>query len=205
MEKTNSQKIQLGIFVIIGTLVFLAAIYFIGNKQNMFGNTSHLKAVFVNVNGLQPGNNVRYAGIDIGTVKEIEMINDTMIRVEMEIQDKIISHINKDAVAIIGSDGLVGNKIISILPGKYNTTPVKEGDFIKSMKRLNTEDMLKTLNVTNEKMSLGPRPSKIDRVAILTLSSLLPVMDVLRSITRHKLRGDFALSSSVSEPISSSR
>ena len=79
MEKSNSQKIQLGIFVIIGTLVFLAAIYFIGNKQNMFGNTSHLKATFVNVNGLQPGNNVRYAGIDIGTVKEIEMVNDTTI------------------------------------------------------------------------------------------------------------------------------
>ena len=79
MEKTNSQKIQLGIFVIIGTLVFLAAIYFIGNKQNMFGNTSHLKAVFVNVNGLQPGNNVRYAGIDIGTVKEIEMIPQSFV------------------------------------------------------------------------------------------------------------------------------
>ena len=75
MEKSASQKIQLGIFVIIGTLVFLAAIYFVGNKQNMFGNTSTLKAVFVNVNGLQAGNNVRYAGIDIGTVKEIEMIN----------------------------------------------------------------------------------------------------------------------------------
>ena len=76
MEKSASQKIQLGIFVIIGTLVFLAAIYFVGNKQNMFGNTSTLKAVFVNVNGLQAGNNVRYAGIDIGTVKEIEMIKN---------------------------------------------------------------------------------------------------------------------------------
>ena len=90
MEKTNSQKIQLGIFVIISTLVFLAAIYFIGNKQNIFGNTSQLKAVFVNVNGLQPGNNVRYAGIDIGTVKTIEMINDTTINVHMIIENKIM-------------------------------------------------------------------------------------------------------------------
>ena len=115
MEKSNSQKIQLGIFVIIGTLVFLAAIYFVGNKQNMFGNTSNLKAVFANVNGLQPGNNVRYAGIDIGTVIEIEMINDTTININMLIDNKIMHHIQKNAVATISSDGLVGNMTLKAL------------------------------------------------------------------------------------------
>ena len=46
MEKTDQQKIRLGLFIIIGSLFFLAAIYFVGNKQNLFGNTSNLKAVF---------------------------------------------------------------------------------------------------------------------------------------------------------------
>ncbi|UOK41922.1 MULTISPECIES: MlaD family protein [Flavobacterium] len=150
MEKTATQKIQLGIFVIVGLLIFITTVYFIGKKQNIFGKTTEISSIFDNVNGLQLGNNVRYSGVSVGTVTAIEMINDTMIRVEMDIDDKIISHINKDAVAIISSDGLVGNKVISILPGKDNKTPVKEGDVIKSMKRLNTEDMLKTLNVTNE-------------------------------------------------------
>ncbi|ESU20275.1 ABC transporter permease [Flavobacterium enshiense DK69] len=150
MEKTATQKIKLGIFVIVGLLIFITTVYFIGKKQNIFGKTTEISSIFDNVNGLQLGNNVRYSGVSVGTVTAIEMINDTMIRVEMDIDDKIISHINKDAVAIISSDGLVGNKIISILPGKKNKIPVKEGDVIKSMKRLNTEDMLKTLNVTNE-------------------------------------------------------
>lgn len=154
MEKTNSQKIQLGIFVIIGTLVFLAAIYFIGNKQNMFGNTSHLKAVFVNVNGLQPGNNVRYAGIDIGTVKEIEMINDTTISVHMIIDNKIMEHIKKNAIATISSDGLVGNMIINIIPGKGEALKVKNGDTIQSYSRIGTDAMLETLNVTNENAAM---------------------------------------------------
>lgn len=154
MEKSNSQKIQLGIFVIIGTLVFLAAIYFIGNKQNMFGNTSHLKAVFVNVNGLQPGNNVRYAGIDIGTVKEIEMMNDTTISVHMIIDNKIMEHIKKNAIATISSDGLVGNMIINIIPGKGAAEKVENGDTIQSYSRIGTDAMLETLNVTNENAAM---------------------------------------------------
>ena len=154
MEKTNSQKIQLGIFVIIGTLVFLAAIYFIGNKQNMFGNTSHLKAVFVNVNGLQLGNNVRYAGIDIGTVKEIDMINDTTISVNMIIDKTIMEHIKTNAIATISSDGLVGNMIINIIPGKGEAPKVKNGDTIKSYSRIGTDAMLETLNVTNENAAM---------------------------------------------------
>ena len=154
MEKSNSQKIQLGIFVIISTIVFLAALYFIGNKQNMFGNTSNLKAVFVNVNGLQPGNNVRYAGIDIGTVKEIEMVNDTTINVHMIIDNKIMEHIKKNAIATISSDGLVGNMIINIIPGKGVANKVENGDTIQSYSRIGTDAMLETLNVTNENAAM---------------------------------------------------
>jgi len=154
MEKTNAQKIKLGIFVLTGLSLFIIGIYFIGKKQNMFGKTSHISTVFNNVNGLQLGNNVRYSGINVGTVKEIEMINDTLIRVDMIINDKILPHIKKDAIATISSDGLVGNMIINILPGKGNAPVVKAGDVIKSFSRVRTEDILKTLSVTNENAAI---------------------------------------------------
>jgi len=154
MEKTNAQKIKLGIFVLAGLTLFVTAVYFIGKKQNMFGKTSHISTVFNNVNGLQLGNNVRYSGINVGTVKDIEMINDTMIRVDMIINDKILPHIKTDAVATISSDGLVGNMIINILPGKGNAPTVKAGDVIKSFSKVRTEDILKTLSVTNENAAI---------------------------------------------------
>ncbi|NDP26363.1 MAG: MCE family protein [Flavobacterium sp.] len=150
MEKTASQKINLGLFVIIGLLIFILGIYFIGNKQNMFGKTNHLQTVFNNVNGLQLGNSVRYSGISVGTVRGIEMINDTAIRVDMIIDKSIFSYIKKDAIATIGSDGLVGNMIINIIPGKENQPSVASGDEIRSSNRIRTEDMLSTLNVTNK-------------------------------------------------------
>lgn len=150
MEKTTSQKIRLGLFVILGLLIFIIAVYFIGDKQKMFGKTNHLTAVFNNVNGLELGNNVRYSGINVGTVRGIEMISDTAIQVDMIIDKTIFSYINQDAVAIIGSDGLVGNMVINIIPGKGDGLKVKPGDKIKSMNRIRTDDMLNTLGVTNK-------------------------------------------------------
>jgi len=150
MEKTASQKIRLGLFVIIGLLIFILAVYFIGDKQKMFGKTSHLEAVFNNANGLQLGNSVRYSGISVGTVRGIKMDNDTTIRVDMIIDKAIFPYIKKDAVATISSDGLVGNMIINILPGKGNEAPVQPGDEIRSYNRVRTEDMLNTLSVTNK-------------------------------------------------------
>lgn len=150
MEKTVSQKIRLGIFVIIGLTLFVLAIYFIGSKQQMFGKTEHLKAVFNNVAGLQLGNNVRFSGINVGSVRGIEIVNDSTIRVDMLIDKDIFPHIKKDAKATIGSDGLVGNVIINIIPGKGNLPAVQPGDVIQSINRVRTDDMLSTLNVTNQ-------------------------------------------------------
>lgn len=154
MEKTNTEKIRLGVFVLAGITIFIIAIYFIGNKQNMFGKTTPISAIFNNVNGLQLGNNVRYAGINIGIVKNIEMINDTMIKVDMAIETKILPHIKKDAIAAISSDGLVGNMIINIIPGKGVAAPIQPNDVIQSFNKVRTEDMLKTLSITNENAAI---------------------------------------------------
>lgn len=150
MEKTTSQKIRLGLFVIIGLLIFILAVYFIGDKQKMFGKTNHLEAVFNNVNGLQLGNNVRYSGISVGTVRGIEMINDTTIRVDMIIDKTIFTHIKKNAIATIGSDGLVGNMIINIIPGIGEEASVLPGDEIRSRNRVSTDDIFNTLSKTNK-------------------------------------------------------
>jgi phospholipid/cholesterol/gamma-HCH transport system substrate-binding protein len=149
MKQTTSQKIRLGLFVIIGLLIFIVAVYFIGDKQKMFGKTNHLKAVFNNVNGLQIGNNVRYSGVNSGTVRGINMVNDSVIEVDMIIDKTLFSHIKKDAIAIIGSDGLVGSMIINIIPGKGAALPVEPGDEIKSINRVRTDEMLNTLGITN--------------------------------------------------------
>lgn len=154
MEKSVSHKIRLGVFVVLGTVLLVSALYFIGNRQNLFGNNMELHAEFTNVNGLQLGNNVRYSGINAGTVKGIEMIGESRIMVSMVIEDKIARRINKNAVATIGSDGLVGSMLISILPQEGESRPIISGDTIKSYTKIGTNDILSTLSVTNENAAI---------------------------------------------------
>ena len=142
MEKNNSYKFKLGLFVIIGMTLFIIATYYIGNKQNMFGKTFNIQAIFNNANGLQIGCNVRYSGVSVGTVKGIEMYNDTTVKVDMIINNEFLKHIKRDAIASINSDGLVGNMIINISPGKNSNVPIEPGDILISSNRLKTDDAL---------------------------------------------------------------
>lgn len=170
MGSSTSQYVRLGVFVILGSLMILVVAYLIGNEQNIFRPTFRITAVFSNVNGLQEGNNVRYSGINVGIVKNIEMENDTSIRVSMQIQEDMLDHIKDNAVAMVGSDGLVGSMLINILPGKGTGGPIRDGDEIPTFSRITTQDMLTTLNVTNE------------NAALLT-ADLLEITQALRSGT----------------------
>ncbi|PQV51239.1 phospholipid/cholesterol/gamma-HCH transport system substrate-binding protein [Jejuia pallidilutea] len=154
MKNSNSQKLQLGTFVILATILFVVGIYLIGQRQDMFKKTFTISSYFQNVNGLQRGNNVRYSGIDIGTVKDIVMLNDSTIKVTMSIDEKIITHIKKDAIATIGSDGLVGNMIVNIVPGKRSATPIANGDSIESYSKIGADDILSTLSVSSENAAI---------------------------------------------------
>ncbi|WP_323789598.1 MlaD family protein [Psychroserpens sp.] len=154
MKNTSIQKFRLGLFVIIGTTLFIVSVYLIGQRQDMFKKTFTISAYFQNVNGLQKGNNVRYAGIDIGTVKVIHMVNDSTIKIDMNIDKKIISHIKKDAIATIGSDGLVGNMIVNIVPGKGGSEVISNGDIIDSYSKIGTDDILNTLNTSTENAAI---------------------------------------------------
>ncbi|MFX0558636.1 MlaD family protein [Maribacter sp. CXY002] len=154
MEKTTIENLKLGIFVILGTLLLLIASYLIGNRQNMFGKTFPVTAVFKNANGLQNGNNVRFSGINVGTVSRIEMENDTSIRVHMIIEEKMQTYIKNDAVASIGSDGLVGSMLINIIPGEGKGPLIKPGDELPSYSKVATQDMMNTLSTTNENAAL---------------------------------------------------
>ena len=154
MAKTKLENLRLGIFVILGIILLLFAAYLIGNRQNMFSKTFEISAVFKNATGLQNGNNVRFSGINVGTVNSIEMINDTTIRVRMIIQDEMRNYIKKDAIASIGTNGLVGSMIINIIPGSGTSSLISAGDELQSSNKIGTQDMMSTLNVTNENAAL---------------------------------------------------
>ncbi len=145
----SSKKVRVGIFVVVGTIILVGALYFIGSRQNMFSKNIELYGIFNNVSGLQLGNNVRYSGINVGTVTAIEMTEVGKITVKMAVQEKLANYIKKDAVATISSDGLVGSMVVNIIPGKEKEGPsVVSGDIIQSATNVGIDDVLSTLDKT---------------------------------------------------------
>lgn len=160
MARRNINNIQLGIFALIGLLFLVVMLYMIGKNKNMFGSTFRLKARFDNVHGLVPGNNVRFAGIEAGTVEKITILSDTSIEVLMYIDEKFKTFIHNNAVASIATDGLMGNKVINVSPVSQPAPLVNEGDLIATSKPVDIDQMLRTLSETNEDVATIARNLK---------------------------------------------
>ena len=156
MKKNSSNKIKLGIFVTLGLVVLILAIYYIGEKQLLFQSTFRLSGVFEDVAGLQPGNNVRLSGINIGTIESISLVSDTTVRVDIVIDESSRKFIKKDAIATIGSEGLIGNKVLVINPGTGGKKSIENNDTIQTAQPIDVDDIMISLKTT------------IDNTAIIT-------------------------------------
>ncbi len=154
MAQKTVNNIKLGAFVIAGMLFLVLLLYMIGKNRNLFGATYTLKARFDNVHGLVAGNNVRFSGIQAGTVKKIRILNDTTIEVSMLIDKKMLNVIRKDATVSIGTDGLVGNKVVNIFPSRQPSPLAEEGDILFSRKAVDTEEMMEILYHTNKDVAV---------------------------------------------------
>ncbi len=149
MQKNKINSIKLGIFVSTGIFILIVGIYFLGKKQQLFNSTIKISGVFKNISGLQVGNNVRFSGINIGVVDNIEMIADTAVMVDLIIDESSVKFIKNDAKAIISSDGLMGNKIVVLMPGTNNKPTIKDNDRITTMMPISIDDILYKLKVTS--------------------------------------------------------
>lgn len=145
MKNETGYKLKLGMFVSIGLLLFVITIYYVGKQKNLFVSTITVKSVFRTVSGLNTGNNVRFSGINIGTIEEIELQNDTSVVVTMVIKKSMQPFIKSDASAGIGSDGLMGDKLMTIYPGTAQSKPVTNHAFIVSRKPIDMEDVMSSV------------------------------------------------------------
>jgi phospholipid/cholesterol/gamma-HCH transport system substrate-binding protein len=156
MYKESGFTWKLGLFVTIGLILFVGTIYFVGKQKNLFGSTFTLQSQFKTVTGLKAGNNVRFSGINVGTVSEITLLSDSAVVVKLVIKEDVRRFIKTDAKASIGSDGLMGDKVLTISPGARSKSSVKDNATIASIKAIEIEDIMKGVKTT------------VDNAAVLT-------------------------------------
>ncbi len=141
-------KIRLGLFILIGLSLFVLAIFIIGKQRNLFNPVFKINSTFYNVSGLQVGNNVRLFGINVGTVDQIIIINDSTVRVDMLIRTDVKRFIKKDSEIAIGSEGLIGDRLLIITQGSSDADIVDHGDNLLSEEPVETDAIMASLRVT---------------------------------------------------------
>ncbi len=150
METYSGKRVKLGVFVTSALCVALVAIYFVGRKQHLFGTTFRISGIFVDVGGLQVGNNVRFAGVNVGSVEGVSITGNNSVRVDLLIEDDARKFIKKDAVASVGSESMMGNKVVVLSAGSDGEVPIANHDVIHTAVPISFDDILKSLNKTGE-------------------------------------------------------
>lgn len=154
MHTKKSYNLILGIFIFFGIVLFAIAIYLVGKKQNLFTSNVKVIAIFTDVFGLTEGNNVRFSGIDVGTVSNIRILSEKEVKVELSIQSSSIPYIRKNSVATIGSEGLMGNKTIIIIPGTIEERMLIGGDTLATIQPVNIDEILYEIKKSSENIAV---------------------------------------------------
>ena len=150
MEQENKHAIKLGLFIFIGLTFFIVGVLAIGNINKTFTKTATVTTVFTEVNGLQPGDNIWFSGVKVGTVKEMRFLPNAGVEVTMKIESKSQEFIPKNSKAKISSDGLIGNKIIVIYGGNPSSGHIVDGSTFSIEETTSTEDMMNMLQENNK-------------------------------------------------------
>lgn len=150
MSNTTINNTKLGIFVLSGLFFLVMALFLIGKNRSFFGSYYTLRAHFNNVYGLTKGNNVRYSGIQVGTVQDIKLLSDTIIEITFTVKKDLAKFIHKEDIVSIGGEGLMGNKVININPSSGDSPLVKDGDLLKSKLTANLDKMIEVLGETTD-------------------------------------------------------
>ena len=141
-------KIRLGLFIIGGLAICVLALFIIGKQKNLFDPVFKLTSNFYNVSGLQVGNNVRFSGITVGTVDNISIINDSTVRVDLLVKKSVQRFIKKDSEVAIGSEGIIGDRLIIITQGGDKSLGAKDGQFLASKEPVETDAIIASLQQT---------------------------------------------------------
>jgi len=151
-ESSNRRSVIVGIFIVLGLLIVIAGVLTLGGQKKAFVSAVRVTATFNDVGGVQTGNNVWYSGVKVGTVKKITFIEHNKIQIDLNIEKSSAQFIHKDVIAKVGSDGLVGNKIIALSGGSENMPSIQDGDQLRVAVNISPDEIMTTLQENNKQL-----------------------------------------------------
>jgi phospholipid/cholesterol/gamma-HCH transport system substrate-binding protein len=130
-----AREVKVGLFVFFGFVGAAAIIFLIGDNRSLFAAKVPFSAEFADVQGVKPGSTVRMGGVDIGSVVKVQYPVDpsqTQIQVSLSIVRREAPRIRLSSRASIAAKGLLGDKMVTITPGRPDEAELPGGSVVPS-------------------------------------------------------------------------
>jgi phospholipid/cholesterol/gamma-HCH transport system substrate-binding protein len=154
MKSRYRRNLIVGLFVTLALVIFITAIYLLGKKENIFGSTVTVTAIFEDVKGLREGDKVRLSGIDIGTVNGLGFLDDNRVIIYMNLEEKAVQYVRSDALASIANEGLMGGKVVIILPGGLTSSTVEPYDTLQTIEQIDIDQIMQEVKKSSENITV---------------------------------------------------
>ena len=126
MEKTKLEMV-VGIFVLVGLLCLAYLSVKLGKLELVSGDVYEVEAQFNSASGIKPGSTIEIAGVEVGRVRGITLIEDRA-KVTLAVNNTV--KLYTDTIASIKTRGIIGEKFLALSPGGGGD-PLKSGDTIR--------------------------------------------------------------------------
>jgi phospholipid/cholesterol/gamma-HCH transport system substrate-binding protein len=146
-------KLKVGLVITLALLMLFMTVFFAGDIQNIFSPKLQIKAQVKDVRGLRRGSPVWISGIEIGSVKSIDLHPEYGTLVTMLINKEALTFIKKDSKANVMTMGLLGDKYVELSAGSSDAESIKPGDMIKGTVQLEVQDIVNASSVSLEKIT----------------------------------------------------
>lgn len=140
--KTSAALVKLVVFMVVTSLLTFTLAATIGNLS--FGGTTSYSATFSDATGLLPGNDVRIAGVKVGSVEDIELQGRNLAKVEFSLEGG--RDIPESTVVRLRYRNLVGERYLALTEGEGSARPLREGTTIPLSQTRNALDLTVLFN-----------------------------------------------------------
>lgn len=138
MTHRESVPVKVGIFVFAGVFLAMVIIFMLGSEKQLFKRQYTLTCFFKDISGLRVGAQVQLAGLNVGMVESIAFspeLGEKKVEIRLSLNKEFQERIRKDSTAEISTQGLLGDKFVTVSLGSPDQPILEDGDLLASQER----------------------------------------------------------------------
>lgn len=135
MFKNLTHEIRVGLFVLVGVVLFCMSIILLGGDRLFLTKTYNLRVRLPQVQGLAKGSVVSLTGVPVGNVEKVKFIEGSSdVELTVSVEEDVKSRITEGSTAVVKTQGALGDKYVYIAPGPVGGKPLENDALIETDK-----------------------------------------------------------------------